>query len=308
MRIAVIGRTRALVEAGRLARRRGHELRAVWTCAAEAHYDADVAGFATLAAESGAMFSADRRINGTASVALLRELGCDVALSVNWPTVLSDTVMGAFRLGILNAHAGDLPRYRGNACPNWAILRGEPAIGLCIHQMAKELDAGPVVLRDRHPIGEDTYIGDLYRWIDQRIPAMLVEAAEGLATGGLQPAPQDESLALRTYPRRPEDGRIDWKQPAGVILRLVRASSRPFAGAFTTLEGTRQVTVWRAAPFPAAGEFAAVPGQVCCHHEGDPVIATGDGLVRLEEIQVEGRATDAEAKQAVLASLRHRLV
>jgi methionyl-tRNA formyltransferase len=308
MRIAVIGRTRALLEAARLARRRGHELCAVWTCAAEAHYDADVAGFAALAAESGALFSADRKINSTASITMLQQLDCDVALSVNWPTQVSDKVMAAFRFGILNAHAGDLPRYRGNACPNWAILRGESSIGLCVHQMVESLDAGPVVLRDTHPLGERTYIGDLYLWIDGRIPGMLVDAAEGLVSGKLQPVPQDGSRALRAFPRRPSDGRIDWAQPTEMILRLVRASSRPFPGAFTTLESARQVTIWRASRLVVEGEFAAVPGQVCFHRDGDPVIATGDGLMRLEEIWVEDQATDGGSKQAVLASLRHRLV
>jgi methionyl-tRNA formyltransferase len=308
MRIAVIGRTRPLLEAARLARYRGHSLCAVWTCAAETHYDADVTSFAALATEANAIFSADRHINNLASVRLLQEMACDIAFSVNWPTLLSDRVNAAFPSGILNAHAGDLPRYRGNACPNWAILRGESSMGLCIHQMRQDLDAGPVVLRESHPVTEQTYIGDLYRWIDERIPAMLVDAAEGLVSGRLQPVPQDESRVLRTYPRRPEDSRIDWTQSTEVVLRLVRATSRPFSGAFTTLEGERKVTIWRASRFAVKGEFAAVPGQVCFHRDGDPVIAAGEGLVRLEDIQIEGLPTDAEAKQALLRSLRHRLI
>lgn len=308
MRIAVIGRTQMLLDAARLAHRQGHRIAAIWTCPAESHYGTKASEFAAFADEAGAVFREDRRINAPDAVRLLREQGCDVALSVNWPTVLGPAVRGAFRLGILNAHAGDLPRYRGNACPNWAILRGEPQIGLCVHLMTDELDAGPVVLRDRHRLADETYVGDLYRWIEARTPPMLVEAATGLATGRLQPVPQDESGVLRTFPRRPEDGRLNWSAPAETVLRLVRASSRPFAGAFTTLEGTRRVTIWRACRLSPAGEFAAVPGQVCFAVAGDPVVAAADGLLRLQEIELEGGVADAEAKRTVLRSLRNRLM
>jgi UDP-4-amino-4-deoxy-L-arabinose formyltransferase/UDP-glucuronic acid dehydrogenase (UDP-4-keto-hexauronic acid decarboxylating) len=214
-----------------------------------------------------------------------------------------------FPLGVLNAHAGDLPRFRGNACPNWAILTGEPHVGLCVHRMVPELDAGPVFLRDRLALDDDTYIGDVYAWLERRIPEMLAAAIDGLSDNTLAPVPQpdDPALVLRAYPRRPEDSRIEWAWPRRRVLAMVRASSRPFSGAFAYLEGERKLIIWRAAQITSPGEILAAPGQVCDRLEGDPAIACGDGLIRLIDISLEGAADVQEAKRLVTASLRNRL-
>ena len=217
--------------------------------------------------------------------------------------------MDIFRHGVLNAHAGDLPRYRGNACPNWAILAGEPYCGLCIHQMVPELDAGPVVLRDRLPLSDNTYIGDVYSWLADRIPAMLAEAVDQLADGLVDAVPQplDPALSMRCYPRKAEDSLIDWNWSSDAVLRMIRASSKPFAGAFTYLEGREKVIVWRAAQEVHSGDFLAVPGQVCFNLEGDPVIACGSGMLRLTEIEAPGAPNNVSAKKLVTRSNRNRL-
>lgn len=303
MRIALIGRTVGLIEAGRRALARGHSIGLVWTAADSGGHAAGLADFQALARLAGAAFRVGRHIPPDLPAAA----GCELALSVNWPSLLPSSVLSAFPLGVLNAHAGDLPRYRGNACPNWAILQGEPHVGLCVHLMVEALDAGPVLLREHFPLGCDTYIGEVYRWIMARIPEMLVAAGEGLAEGRLRPVPQDEAMALRCYPRRPSDGRIDWSASAETILRLVRATSRPFDGAWSMLEAERRLTVWRASHIDA-GRFLAVPGQVCFADRGMPVIATGEGCLRLDDMMVEGAEDEAAARRAVLRSLRHRLV
>lgn len=303
MRIALIGRTAGLLNAGRRARAAGHDIGLVWTVAGEGQHGASPNDFSALATECGSVFHAGARL----PVELRAAAGCDIALSINWPVLLPAAVLNGFPLGILNAHAGDLPRFRGNACPNWAILHGEPHVGLCIHLMVEALDAGPVALRERFPLEEDTYVGDVYRWIMARIPEMFVTAAEGLAAGTLQPELQEEADALRCYPRRPADSRIDWSASADTVLRLVRASSHPFDGAFTTLEGERRLTVWRASHVDA-GRILAMPGQVCFRQEGAPVIATGQGCLRLDEILLEGAPDEDAARHAVLRSLRHRLI
>ncbi|WP_448207942.1 methionyl-tRNA formyltransferase [Azospirillum sp. sgz302134] len=315
MRVAVIGRTRALLAAGERLLEHGHEIPVVWTCRAEAFYGVGPEDFAKLARRAGAAFFDDLAINTPGNVARLASFGCRAAISMNWLALLGPALLDAFPLGVFNAHAGDLPRYRGNACPNWAILNGEPHVGLCIHRMAEELDAGPVVVRDRFPLGPDTYIGDVYAWMDERIPQMFVMAIDGLENGTIEPQPQsdDPAAALRVYPRRPSDARIDWTAPAETILRLVRASSRPFDGAFTTLEGETRITVWRAQRTQHPGPFLAVPGQVCYGLDGDPVVACGDGVLRLTEVEASrgeasGMPGSDTAKPLILKSLRNRLL
>ena len=311
MRIAVLGRSKLMLGTARLLHDSGHDIGLVGTCRAEAFYRTDEHAFEAFAEDVGAPFFNDARINSAERVADLRKSGCEIALSVNWLTVLGEAACAAFPRGVLNAHAGDLPRFRGNACPNWAILTGEPHVGLCIHQMEPgELDSGPVFLRDRFPLDAATYIGDVYAWLERRIPEMLLETIEELERGTIEatPQPTDPSAALRCHPRRPEDARILWRSDAETISRLVRASSRPFDGAFCFLEGERRVTVWRASVVQANTPFLAEPGQVLgADTEGCPLIACNDGTLRLEDIEIEnGRGHDV-ARAAVLKSLRQRV-
>ena len=310
MKIAIIGRTRWLLDAAVQVIRNGHTVPVVWTCPSEELYDVKEADFERFARDVGAEFINDVAINTEANVRRLASFECEIALSVNWLIVLGPAILGIFPLGVLNAHAGDLPRFQGNACPNWAIIAGEPHVGLCIHQMAPELDAGPVLVRDRFPLDDSVYIGDIYTWLEVRVPEMFAAAVDGLASGKLKavPQPRDGDLTLRAYPRRPEDGHIDWSLPAQTILRLVRASSRPFSGAHTTLEGQRRVTIWRAELAVHPGRFLAIPGQVCYRIGNDPVIACSDGVVRLTDVDLEGCKGSDEAKLTIGRSLRSRLV
>ena len=266
MRVAVLGRSNLLLRTAQLLSDVGHEIGLVGTCRAEAFYRTDEAAFEAFAEEVGAAFFNDARINAPERIADLRRSGCEIGVSVNWLTVLREEACAAFPRGVLNAHAGDLPRFRGNACPNWAILMGEPHVGLCIHQMEPgELDSGAVFLRDRYPLDATTYIGDVYAWLERRIPEMFRETIERLERGTIEaiPQPTDPNAALRCHPRRPEDARIWWREDAETISRLVRASSQPFDGAYCFLEGERRVTdLERPQSLCRRHPFLAIPGQV----------------------------------------------
>lgn len=312
MRVAILGRSNLLLRTARLLHIHGHEIGLVGTCRAEAFYRPDETAFEAFADEVGAPFFNDARINSPERVADLRMSHCEVAVSINWLTILREAACTAFPRGVLNAHAGDLPRFRGNACPNWAILVGEPHVGLCIHQMEPgELDSGPVFLRDRYPLETNTYIEDIYAWLERRVPEMFRETLDRLDRGTIEPIPQpqDPKVALRCYPRRPDDARLSWDTDAGTISRLVRASSRPFDGAYCFLEGERRVTVWRASIAVPDTPFLAAPGQVLgADAQGCPLIACSNGAIRLEDIEVEGEEGHGAAQAAILKKLRQRLL
>ena len=309
MRIAVIGRTRLLLEAAKAAAVAGFSIAVVWTCRAETYYDCSEEEFEKFAVEVGAAFVNDEHINSDVSRHRLEAFGCEAAISANWLALIEQPVLDLFRLGVLNAHFGDLPRYRGNAVVNWAILNGESAVGACIHRMSGQLDAGPVLLRRHFALGPDTYVTDVYKWGETNMPKWFVEVLAGLAGGTIAAEQQsvDPGAGLRCYPRRPEDSRIDWRQPVESVYRMVRASSHPFSGAFSTLEASSRVIIWTARPVDSRGPFLAIPGQVCYAIDDDPVIACADGVLRLTDIDVESVPRE-RAKRTVLRSLRNRLI
>lgn len=310
LKVAVIGRTAMLLAAARRVLNDGHRLALVATCKPSVHEKVSDADFAALATEADALFLRHRELDSPQALALLDELGCDIAISMNWLTLISEAVRSRFRLGVFNAHPGDLPRFKGNACPNWAILAGETQVALTIHRMVDALDSGPIALKRYFALEPDSTISDVYDWLGDAVPdafaALLASAADGsLILTEQSGVPAD---SLRCYPRRPEDGRIDWEMPIESVLRLVRASGRPFDGAYTMLEGRTRLTIWRASPVEAEEQFLACPGQVAYSLGGDPVIAGQGGYARLTEISLDGFDDSAMAKAEVLRSLRNRLV
>lgn len=292
MRVAAFGRTHWLYDSIVALDKAGHEVVLIGTSPAAPEYKVGEKDFERLASELGCRFFCDISINRAENVALARSLGATVAISVNWPTLMGAEIMAVFAHGIINAHAGDLPRFRGNACPNWAILNGENEVVLTLHQMNMELDAGPIALKKGLPLTEATYIGDVYQFLDQAIPEAFVEAMDGLNTGALVPMLQspDPAQSLRCFPRTPEDGEIDWRQPARLIARLVRASAEPFAGAFTQLQGAR-LTIWRARPDALPYPSLGVSGQVVRvdADRGEAWVLAGEGVLILVEVELAGK-------------------
>ncbi|WP_447968614.1 methionyl-tRNA formyltransferase [Nitrospira sp. M1] len=309
MKIAIVGRSRWLLNTATTLAKAGHQIVSVVTAKAEPFYQCEPSDFERMASDVDAEFLGIVKLSNRDVRERIRSSGAELAVSINWPTIVNEEVIGLFPRGIMNAHCGDLPRYRGNACPNWAILNGEDSLGLCAHMMEPDaVDAGAIVLKDHFKLEPSTYIGDIYAWLDGRIPTLLMEAVNGLEQNTLVPTlqPIDPSLALRCYPRLPEDGRIDWRQSEKIVCRLVRASSHPFEGAFSYFGNMKKVTIWRASPYVHEQPFCAVPGQVLLRVEGDPVIACGQGALRLEDIEVDSLVS-TETKKIIGASLRQRL-
>jgi UDP-4-amino-4-deoxy-L-arabinose formyltransferase/UDP-glucuronic acid dehydrogenase (UDP-4-keto-hexauronic acid decarboxylating) len=308
MKLAAFGRTDLLYASIRACAAHGHQIVLIGTCPAAPEYAVAESDFAQLAAEYGCAFFCDPAINRPEYLEMVKASGAEAAISVNWLTLIGQTLLDQFRLGILNAHAGDLPRYRGNACPNWAILMGEPEVVVTIHQMVPELDAGPIILQRKCALTPSTYIADFYRWAGQNIPEMFVEALDGLISGSIVPRqqPAAQELSLRTFPRLPRDGFLDWVRPAVELARLVRASAEPFAGAYSFI-GWEKLTVWRAYADALPYPYCGAPGQVAERRPetGDVSVICGEGVLVLQELetQLAGRRPATE----IIKSSRARL-
>lgn len=308
MRFAAFGRTHWLYDSIRACTSRGHEIALIGTCEAAPEYRVGIQDFRRLAQELSCPFFADAAINKPDKLALAENSGAEIAISINWLTLIGAQMLAQFPHGIVNAHCGDLPRFRGNACPNWAILSGEPRMTVSLHRMTAELDAGDVFLQRHWPIAESTYIRDLYGALDCALPEMFADLLDGLEDGTISPRPQstDPADSLRCFPRIPADGFLDWNRPAEELCRVVRASSDPFAGAYTYLEGQKLI-VWRATAGGLEYPHLGVPGQVvrCDEATRRVGILCREGVLDLELVQLADQGRRAAFD--VLRSTRQRL-
>ena len=110
-------------------------------------------------------------------------INADVVISINFVNLIPQDFINKFKYGIINSHLGDFPRYKGNACPNWAILNSEKSINLTLHKMNSELDSGPIVLKDKFFLKEEIHISDVYEWLNNRTPKLFEEAVKKIING-----------------------------------------------------------------------------------------------------------------------------
>jgi len=194
-------------------------------------------------------------------------------------------VLALAPLGAINLHPSLLPRYRGRAPINWAILEGERRLGLTAHFVDEGVDSGDVIVQRSFELGLDQDVGDALAALYPLYTAVTREVLSAFRSGCVPRRAQDHSDATTFPARRPEDGLIDWSKPAPRVRDLVRAVARPYPGAFTSAAG-RRLNVWRACTAP--GEPAAPPGTVVATTEAGALVRCGAGLLVVSEIEWDG--------------------
>lgn len=308
MRVLILGRTELLYDTARALSAAGHTICGVITARESPESSRTEADFAALATELGCPFLSTARL-GPTELDALASWTPDIGVSLNWVNVIGPEVLAAFPRGILNAHLGDLPRYRGNAVAAWALLAGEPRVTLSVHYMAPELDRGGIMLQQPLELTATSTIGEIYAWIGATVPGLFVAALDGVERGTLEARVPDPG-GFRCYPRLPADGRIDWSRSVGEIDALIRASGRPFAGAFSyTSDGgrIRRVRIWTARVESAQCDDRGAPGHIIRNDppSGETWVLTGDGVLALREAQYE--EGEPFRPGAVWRSIRMRL-
>lgn len=290
MRVVFLGRTQMLMRTIELFEKSEHIIVGIGTCKASKEYLVDEQDFKKKADELGVPFFCNAKINSHEIQEILESMQADIAISMNWLTVIQDTTIKLFSYGILNGHPGDLPRYRGNACPNWAIINGEEKVGLSVHFMeAGNLDSGDIVLRNHINISMNTTIGEIYKKMEILFPEMFLQAVEKIGRIGEQagiPQSKKREQILRCYPRVPSDSCINWNRNCVEIDRLIRASGYPFQGAYTFLNGKTKIYIQKAGIAQYEFPSVAVCGQVVVRDcENDCVgIAAKDGVIMIYQL------------------------
>lgn len=309
MKIVAIGRTEFLYEAIIALNEEGNDILLIITDEAAPEYQKEAYDFKKLAESLGIECIITNNIQEDHIKLKIKTLNSDVAVSVNWKTIINQNIINCFKYGIINAHAGDLPRYRGNAVTNWAIINSEKYIVITLHQMSEKLDAGPILLKKRKEISNDTKIGEIHQFLRESIPKLFVDVINGLVNGSIIPMeqPKDPSLSLRCYPRMPRDGLIVWTKSAEEIDKLIRAVSEPFSGAYTYIDNIRLI-IWKARTEIPQFCYLGIPGQVANRNlnSGEVTVVTGNNFLVIEELELVGSGTRSKPTE-VIKSIRTRL-
>jgi len=293
MKILIIGRTEILYNTALLLAQR-HDICGIITAPAVPEYLKSEEDFKALATRLGCPFLLTRHFDKSAEH-LVEATRPDIGISINWVEILKAAVCSAFPFGILNAHCGDLPRYRGNAAMNWAIIRNEPFIALTIHQMnGGELDSGDILIQKKMALSPQTTIADIVDFAVQSAPALFSEVLDALARNTANPIPQvsRKVAPFRCYPRLPVDSKIDWRNSASEIDALVRASTHPYRGAYTFLriaDRLHRVTIWKTRVLSDQSKDLATQGHVIKNdgESGESWVYTGKGIIALLLVQYE---------------------
>ena len=209
----------------------------------------------------------------------LRALGAEIAVVVAFGQILPQAVLDAPARGSINIHASLLPRYRGAAPIQWAIIRGETVTGITTFQMDAGMDTGAMLLRAETPIGPDETAGELSARLAQLGAEVILDTLARLDTLGPTPQPAGATLAPRL---KKADGAIDWQRPARQIVDLVRGCN-PWPGATTVVDGGA-LTLWRTRVVPGGGP----PGTLIPHGRS-LAVATGVDAVLPLDVQPESR-------------------
>jgi methionyl-tRNA formyltransferase len=236
------------------------------------------------AIEAGVTVYQPEKIKSDAAYEFLERVAPDVVVIIAYGQIISQRLLDIPRLGWVNLHASLLPKYRGAAPINWAIVNGETRTGLTTMQVNAGLDTGPILLTAETDIAPDETAPELAARLAEIGAPLIVETLHKLAGGEIVPRPQDDSQTTFAPLLKKEDGRIDWSLPARAIYNRVRGL-QPWPGAFTGFHG-KTCHVWGR---PSQESNAPPAGAIISGKEG-LTVGCGDGTaMALEFVQLEGR-------------------
>jgi len=226
------------------------------------------------------------RLKDPAFLQSIRDLAPDLGVVAAFGRILPDDLLAIPRLGMINVHASILPRYRGAAPIQRAVLAGDEETGVTIMQVVSELDAGPMLAVTPVPIAPDATSGDVEAVVAAAGAPLLIRVVDRLSQGAVTATPQDPTLVTFAPKITKEEGAIDWNRPARDVHNTVRGL-QPWPLASAHLDGKRYV-IRRTSV--GADTTSEPPGTIVeAHGERVAVAAGGGTVVRILEIQPEGR-------------------
>ena len=223
------------------------------------------------------------KIRAEEAVEELRKYEADVFVVAAFGQILPKVILDMPRLGCVNVHGSLLPKYRGAAPIQWAVINGEKVSGNTTMLMGPGLDDGDMLLKSEIELAADETGGSLFDKLAIDGGKLAVKTIEALDRGEITPVPQDESQATHVGMISKDMGNIDWTKPAIEIERLIRGLN-PWPSAFSFIDG-KQMKFWKANVVEKSGE----PGTIIDVNKNVFTVACGAGALEVEELQLEGK-------------------
>jgi len=238
------------------------------------------------AVEAGIPLLQPDRLKDPVFLDALTELKADLGVVAAYGKILTDAVLAAPRLGLINVHASLLPKYRGAAPVHRAIIAGETETGVTIMRVVKALDAGPMLAKATRPIEPDETSEVVERDLARLGSTLLASAIDGVSENRIQETPQDDTLATYAHRLTKADGVIDWSASARDVHNRIRGL-HPWPHAYTFLKGRRCILL--RSSVISSDEAAPDSGTIIEAHGDSLIVAAGEGRLRILEMQAEGR-------------------
>ena len=218
-------------------------------------------------------------------VEYLRQFNADIFIVEAFGQIIPKEILDMPRYGCVNVHASLLPKYRGAAPIQWAVLNGEKVSGVTIMRMDEGIDTGDMIMKEEVVLAEDETGGSLFDRLAEVGAKLCVKAMKAIEDGTAVYTPQDHSQATQTGKIQKEMGSIDWSKDAEEIERLIRGLN-PWPSAYTRLDD-KNLKIWRAKV--VSHEVKAAPGCILKVTKNDMEVQTGNGVLALLEVQLEGK-------------------
>jgi methionyl-tRNA formyltransferase len=237
----------------------------------------------TLAQDLGYPVVQPRSIKAVEFLTEASKLKPDFLIVIAFGRILPENLIELPRRGTINVHGSLLPKYRGPAPIQWAVINGEKETGVCTQFMEKELDTGDVLLSLSEIIHPDDTAGDLHDRLAVKGARVLIDTIDGLANKTIQPVSQDHSQATYAPMLTKDDGLINWNKPAAVLESFIRGVT-PWPGAYTFLSDKR-FKIFKSRPVETGLSESPAPGTILKGFPDELRVATAEGALAIEEIQ-----------------------
>lgn len=227
------------------------------------------------------------KVRDEACIEYLRNYEADIIVVVAFGQILPKEILTMPRYGCINVHASLLPKYRGAAPIQWAVINGEPVTGVTTMRMDEGLDTGDMILKEEVVLTPEETGGSLFERLAQTGAELCLKTLAAIEDGTAVYTPQDHTKATHTTMIKKQLGEIDWNKSAEELERLIRGLN-PWPSAYTHLNG-KTLKIWKAAVKEQEGNSQTEPGSVAEVTKDGLAVQTGQGLLKLLEVQLEGK-------------------